>query len=80
MSTYQAIYYIKEDLKAEKRALLEDMREIALNTWGGTDPVLDELLTKITRRVEEINAIMIKASNRCVYAAPSKMTDPKRTL
>lgn len=66
---YHAVYFIKEDLKAEKRALLEDMREIALNTWGGTDPVLDELMTKITRRVEEINAIMIKVETG-VYAAP----------
>ena len=69
VGTYQAIYFIKEDLKAEKRALLEDMREIALNTWGGTDPVLDELMNKITKRVEEINSIMIKVETG-VYAAP----------
>ena len=67
--SYQAVYFIKEDLKAEKRALLEDMREIALNTWGGTDPVLDELMNKITKRVEEINSIMIKVETG-VYAAP----------
>ena len=46
---YQAVYFIKEDLRAEKRALLEDMREIALNTWGGTDPVLDEMMKELTR-------------------------------
>ena len=69
IGNYQAVYFIKEDLKAEKRALLEDMREIALNTWGGTDPVLDELMTKITRRVEEINSIMIKVETG-VYVAP----------
>ena len=67
--TYPAVYFIRQDLKDEKARLLEDMRDIALNTWGGTDPVLDEMMKYITSRVEDINKILIKVETG-VYVAP----------
>lgn len=67
--TYPAVYFIRQDLKDEKARLLEDMRDIALNTWGGTDPVLDEMMKYITSRVEDINKILVKVETG-VYVAP----------
>ena len=57
--TYQAMWFLKKDLKEEKTGLREDMREISLNYWGGTDPIMDELLKDVTERVEEINQILL---------------------
>ena len=68
-ASYPAVYFIREDLKREKVSLLEDMREISLNYWGGTDPIMDDLLREVTARVEEINEILRKV-NTGVYVAP----------
>ena len=57
--TYQAMWFLKKDLKEEKTGLLEDMRELSLNYWGGTDPIMDELLKVVTERIEEINQILL---------------------
>lgn len=55
--TYQAMWFLKKDLKEEKMNLLEDMREISLNNTGG---IMDELMKEVTDRIEEINQILLK--------------------
>ncbi|WVQ00215.1 hypothetical protein [Synechococcus phage MA01] len=55
--TYQAMWFLKKDLKDEKMNLLEDMREISLNNTGG---IMDELMKEVTDRIEEINQILLK--------------------
>ena len=69
--SWPAVYFIKEDLKSEKQLLLEDMRELALTYWAGTDPILDAMLKDITKRIEEINGILLKVTNGG-YNAPEE--------
>jgi len=56
--TWPGIYFLREDLKKEKMQLVNDMRDISLSYWAGSDPMVDELLRSITIRVEEINLIL----------------------
>jgi hypothetical protein len=57
--TYQAMWFLKKELKEEKTELLEDMRELSLNYWGGADPIIDELIKDVSDRIEEINQILL---------------------
>ena len=57
--TYQAMWFLKKELKEEKTELLEDMRELSLNYWGGADPIIDELIKDVSDRIEEINRILL---------------------
>ena len=61
--TYQAMWFLKQDLKEEKSKLLEDMREISFTYWAGTNSDIDKLLTLITNRVEEINKILLNVDS-----------------
>ena len=61
--TYQAMWFLKQDLKEEKSKLLEDMREISFTYWAGTNPDIDKLLKLITNRVEEINKILLNVDS-----------------
>ena len=57
-AAWPAVYFIREDLKNEKASLVEDMRELSLHYWGGSDPVMDVLLKDISDRINEINDII----------------------
>ena len=57
--TYQAMWFLKKELKEEKTELLEDMRELSLSYWGGADPIIDELIKDVSDRIEEINQILL---------------------
>ena len=57
-AAWPAVYFIREDLKNEKMSLVEDMRELSLHYWGGTDPIMDTLLKDISDRINEINDII----------------------
>lgn len=66
---WPAIYFLKEDLKKEKSSLIDDMSELTLEYWGGTDPLLDEMLKDITARCEVINRALINIESGA-YSAP----------
>lgn len=68
---WPGIYFLREDLKKEKSSLIDDMRELTLEYWGGTDPLLDEVLKDITERCDVINKVLIDIDTRA-YSAPEE--------
>ena len=69
--TYQAMWHVKKDLKDEKAELLADLREFSLTYWAGADPIMDEMLKDVTKRVEEINQILLNVDTG-FYKAPEE--------
>lgn len=55
---YLAVYFVKNDLTKEKMRLLDDMRELSLNYWGGVDASIDDQIKELNDRISEINTIL----------------------
>jgi len=57
--TYQAMWFLKKDLKNEKMQLLESMRDMSLSYDGNSD-FYDAWKEEFTERLEEINRILLR--------------------
>ena len=57
--TYQAIWFIRQDLNKEKAKLLDSMSDMSLQYLGSPDDEFyNEWREEFTNRVEEINRIL----------------------
>ena len=58
--TYQATWFIKQDLKKEKSELLESMRDMSVQYLGGAeDEFYVSWRNEFSARVDEINRILL---------------------
>ena len=71
--TYQAMWFLKKDLKEEKMQLLEAMRDMSLS-YDGNSQYYDAWREEFTERLEEINRILLRVDTR-YWQAPEEDYD-----
>lgn len=70
--TYQAMWFLKKDLKEEKMQLLDSMRDMSSTHLGEVDEDFYRIWTEeLSARLEEINRILMNIE--CgLYEAPEE--------